>query len=336
MLRNLIFALLLFGFIHPVTAQHDFDKVSDVTWASPDGFDLTMDIYTPKTGKSAYPVLVIFHGGGWLINNKSIMDQLSEYVAANGEYVVCNVNYRLLIDQDNTVTMDEIIEDVFGAVLWVKENIAYFGGDPEEIAVTGDSAGGHLSEMVVIMGDQLAEGGFDSGPEGFEPSYLPPGETATSIRMKNGLAVQAAIISYGAFDMYASAIGGFEKPSNMFWQMGGAQPRGIFGNDITVEDHEEYYKMVSPAYNIPQASEKRLPPQFFTVGSRDNLTTPESVKAYVEKIQAAGHPAELWVYEGRPHAFLDSGANEFLGTSFEKDAPEAIDRMIAFLDKVFY
>ena len=49
----------------------------DVLWASPDGFDLTMDIYTPKSGRDAYPVIVMFHGGGWLINDKSIMDQSS-------------------------------------------------------------------------------------------------------------------------------------------------------------------------------------------------------------------------------------------------------------------
>ena len=64
----------------------------DVLWASPGGFDLTMDIYTPEGGKAPYPVIVMFHGGGWLINDKSIMDQASAYFASNSEYVVCNVN----------------------------------------------------------------------------------------------------------------------------------------------------------------------------------------------------------------------------------------------------
>jgi hypothetical protein len=53
-------------------------------------------------------------------------------------------------------------------------------------------------------------------------------------------------------------------------------------------------------------------------------------------LTAAGQPAEYWEYAGRPHAFLDSGTNEFLGINFEKDAPEALDYMIKFLDKVFY
>ena len=80
----------------------------NVLWASPDGFDLSMDIYTLASGKDSYPVLMIFHGGGWLINDKSIMDQAAKYFATNSEYVVCNVDYRLLGDQDNTVTIDQI------------------------------------------------------------------------------------------------------------------------------------------------------------------------------------------------------------------------------------
>ena len=71
-----------------------YTVAKDVLWASPDAFDLTMDIYTPTPGKDSYPVLLIFHGGGWLINNKGIMDQASKYLASNSEYVICNVDYR--------------------------------------------------------------------------------------------------------------------------------------------------------------------------------------------------------------------------------------------------
>lgn len=335
----LLFALLLFplpGGAQPAPALHTYSVAKDVVWASPGGFNLTMDIYTPDTGKKKYPVLVIFHGGGWLINNKSIMDQMAQYIAEHGEYVVCNVNYRLLVDNGNTVTMGQIVEDAFGAVLWIKDNIKKYKGDKKKVAVTGDSAGGHLASMVVVMGNRLSSAGFDADPPGFNPSYLPRGKTAEKVAGKAGLEVQAAIISYGAFDIYEACLGDFEKPSNFFWQMGGAEARPIFGAPFNVEDNPERYKAVSPIYHLPDAAERKLPPQLLTVGSEDNLTTPESVKMYRDKLQAAGHPVEYWEYEGRPHAFLDSGANPFLGTSFEKDAPEAIDRMIAFLDSVFY
>ena len=57
-----------------------------------------MDIYVPDSGKKSYPVVVIYHGGGWLINNNSIMNSMAEYLASKGEFVVANVNYRLLGD----------------------------------------------------------------------------------------------------------------------------------------------------------------------------------------------------------------------------------------------
>jgi len=78
-----------------------------------------------------------------------------------------------------------------------------------------------------------------------------------------------------------------------------------------------------------------LPPQLLTVGSEDRLVTPESVKAYMAKLAAAGHPVTYWEYEGRSHTFLDSGSNMILGSSFEQDAPPALDVMIDFLDGVF-
>ena len=77
-------------------------------------------------------------------------------------------------------------------------------------------------------------------------------------------------------------------------------------------------------------------PQLLTVGTDDPIVTPASVEAYLEKLRSAGHPTEYWSYEEKTHAFLDSGTNAFLGSSFEADAPPALDVMIRFLDGVFY
>lgn len=322
-------------------ALNTFDVVQNVEWAKPEGISLTMDIYTPKTGKKNYPVYVIFHGGGWLINNETIMDQMSQYIVEHSDYVVCNVNYRLLPQNNNTTTMNQIIEDVMGAVLYIKQNVSKYKGNPDQIAVSGDSAGGHLSAMIASAGDKLESDAFDGPTLGFKPTYLPPGKTAEDVAKSRGLAVQAAVLNYPATDIYKSCLGkgdgtdGFETASNFFWQIGQASPRGIFGSGRNVKDNPEFYKAVSPIYNIPQASVKKLPPTLCAVGSKDNLTTPALVKEYADALQAAGHPVEYWVYESRPHAYLDSGANQYLGTSFEKDAPEAIDRIIVFLDSVF-
>jgi acetyl esterase len=325
-LRGVLLPALLIVLALPSCSEHQelpqnndpdrYTLVEDVLWASPGGFDLTMDIYTPKSGEDSYPVVVMFHGGGWLINDKSIMDQASAYLATRGEYVICNVDYRLLADNDNSVTLNQIVDDAFGSVLWVKDHIGHYGGDGTRIAVTGDSAGGHLSAMVVNLGDRLSSAPFSQASPNFQPSYLPDGKTAEDVAAQGGLGVQAAILSYGAFDVFQGAVDGFESFRNPFWLFSGSLARGVFGNDRNVSEHPELYRALSPVHNIPHAGERLLPPQLLTVGTDDPVVTPASVEAYLKKLQSAGHPAEYWEYEGRSHAFLDSGSNAILGSSF--------------------
>ncbi len=315
-------------------SNYGFEIVKDIEWAKPKGKSLKMDIYIPQTKKEKYPVLIVFHGGGWLINDNSIMNQMCEYIAQHSEYIVCNVNYRLLGDLGNTVKMNEMIEDAMGAVLWVKENIEEYKGDSSKIILTGDSAGGHLAEMVVIGGQNLESDGFAGSSFGFNPTYLPQGKTAEEVASENGLKVQAVILSYPGIDIYEACIGGMEKSSNIFWLIAGVSPRGIFGNDYNTKDNPEMYKAVSPNYHIPKSSKRNLPPHFCHVGSLDNVVPPSVVSDYVDLLKSKGHYAEFWIHENRPHAYLDSGKNEFLGIEFSKDAPEAIDKMIDFMNRV--
>lgn len=336
---SVLFALASCSSTVELVENNDPNKytlVKDVVWASPDGMDLTMDIYTPKIGNAPYPVVVMFHGGGWLINDKSIMDQAAAYLATHAGYVICNVDYRLLSDNGNSVALNQIVEDAFGAVLWVKDNIVRYQGDSTKVAVTGDSAGGHLTAMVVNMGGRLSSKGLAAEPMGFKPTYLPPGLTAETVAQQGGLEVQAAIPNYGVYDFHQATLDGFERMRNIFWLMGGSLPRGVFGGEFDVANNPELYKLVSPAYNIPDASQRKLPPQLLTAGSEDTLVTPASVKAYVKKLELAGQAAQYWEYEGRPHAYLDSGSNWVLGTNFASDAPPALDVMIRFLNDVFY
>ena len=313
-------------------SSHAFDVTKDIEWAKPKGFGLKMDIYVPKTGRKSYPVVIIYHGGGWLVSPKEIMNDMAQYLASHAEYIVCNVQYRLLGDNGNTTTMNEIVGDVFGAVIWVKEHIKAYKGDPSRIAVTGDSAGGHLAEMVVTGGDNLGSEGLSKTSLSFIPTYLPKGKTAEDIKKKNGLAVQAAMISYGVFDLYTSALNGFESSGNRFWGYAKATPRGMFGDSINVKDNAELYKAVSPLYHVPQASARKLPPQLVIVGTKDKLLT--AAQQYVQALKEAGQSVDYWEHEGRPHGFLDRGSNQTAGTSFIKDGVPAVDRMIGFLDKV--
>jgi acetyl esterase len=318
-------------------SEHKYILNENILWANPEGFPLTMDIYTPTTGQESYPVLVIIHGGGWLINDKSPMTAMSDYIAKHANYVICNINYRLLIDKNNTVTMDEIIEDAMGSVLWVKANISGYKGDPEKIIITGDSAGGHLAAMILLAGNQLKSDGFSGSTPGYNPTWLPEGKTAEMISAEGGLTVQGAILSYAAFDMVeACQAGGLESANNIFWTMAGATARGIFGPDISLEDNPEFYLAVSPIHLIPHASEQTLPPILCTAGSIDFVVPPASVEAFVDSMREKGHEVDYWIHEGRNHAFLDGGSNVFLGTEFTRDGIPALVKMIEFMDHLFY
>jgi acetyl esterase len=343
LLTSFLIAITFFGLApqkafakHSYVAKdsaHGFDVFKDIEWAKPKGFGLKMDVYVPKTGKKSYPVIIIYHGGGWLVSPKEIMNDMSEYLASHSNFIVCNVQYRLLGDNANTTTMNDIVGDVFGAVVWVKENIKAYKGNPSKIVVTGDSAGGHLAEMVVISGNDLGSEGFSKNSLKFIPTYLPKGKTGDDIKKKNGLKVQAAMISYGVFDLYTSALNGFETESNAFWGYARAKPRRMFGEAVNVKDNPEFYKAVSPLYNVPKASERKLPPQFVMVGTKDRLIT--AAQQYVKLLKDAGQPVEYWEHEGRPHGYLDRGINQNAGTSFVKDGVPAVDKMIEFLNKVF-
>ena len=278
------------------SAVHNYQTHSNIEWSAPDNFPLTMDIYVPQTGKSSYPVLVVYHGGGWMINDKSVMDSLSIYVAQHSEMIVCNTNYRLLGDQNNTVTLNQTYEDALNAALWVQANIGNYGGDATRIALTGDSAGGHLAAMVALS---------------------------------NQLELKAVVPSYGVFNVVQRCKDGFESRTE------GA--RGIFGKEINIDSHLKLYEALSPYHLIPNAEERVLPPMLLTVGELDKVTKPEAIRAFQAKLKANNQPCEYWEYKGRPHAYLDGHRNDFSGivTEFRKDAPEALDVMIAFLEKHF-
>src|SRR3954470_8838078 len=105
------FILLFASLCSPAFANHDIKHFNDILWASPKRFNLTLDISVPDTKTKSKPVLVIFHGGGWLLNNKSIMSDLADGIATRADVITVNANYRLLSDVNNTTTVNEIIED---------------------------------------------------------------------------------------------------------------------------------------------------------------------------------------------------------------------------------
>ena len=98
----------------------------------------TLDIFTPETWKA--PVMIFIHGGYWYFNSKDPRRfPAKEFIPRGIAWVP--INYRLVPN----VTMSEVVADVRNAVKWLYEHCADYGCDPEQIYVSGNSAGGHLT-----------------------------------------------------------------------------------------------------------------------------------------------------------------------------------------------
>ncbi len=105
-------------------------------------------IYTPKTDdKKPLPVIVYFHGGGWVIANLDVYDASPRALAKGANAIVVSCDYRLAPENKFPAAHD----DAYAAYEWVAKNAASFGGDPKRIAVAGESAGGNLAANVAIM-----------------------------------------------------------------------------------------------------------------------------------------------------------------------------------------
>lgn len=120
-------------------------NVEDRKVAGPGG-DIPVRIYTPA-GTGPFPVLMYFHGGGWVLGNIEGSDALCRKLANAAACIVVSVDYRLAPEHQ----FPAAVEDVYAATLWTAENVAGFGGDPLRVAVSGDSAGGNLAAVVSLL-----------------------------------------------------------------------------------------------------------------------------------------------------------------------------------------
>jgi len=131
----------------------------------------------PRDGKA--PVLLQVPGGAWAIGMRRPQSYAMLSHMAERGWVCLSIDYR--VSPKNT--WPDHIVDVKRAIAWIKENIADYGGDPDFVAITGGSAGGHLSSLAALTPN--------------DPQWQPGFEDADT-------SVVAAVPIYGRYDWFTA------------------------------------------------------------------------------------------------------------------------------------
>jgi acetyl esterase len=120
-------------------------RVEDLVATGPAG-DIPLRLYDP-IGTGPLPIVVYFHGGGWVLGGIDTHDGYCRALANASGMMVVSVDYRLAPEHPYPAAA----EDAYAATAWLAEHAASLGGDSERIAVAGDSAGGNLAAVTCLM-----------------------------------------------------------------------------------------------------------------------------------------------------------------------------------------
>lgn len=159
-----IYSLFLLALIlqscafQPIRRSKNITYISDQNESELPAKDL--NIFAPRKGESL-PVLIFIHGGSWNKGKKEIYDFLGSRMARR-KVVTVIIDYPLAPDYQ--VPAMEKASAL--AVKWVFENISKYGGDPDQIYISGHSAGGHLAALVAIKEEPFQELGLKNPLKG--------------------------------------------------------------------------------------------------------------------------------------------------------------------------
>ncbi|BBZ65407.1 esterase [Mycolicibacterium insubricum] len=213
------------------------------------------------------PVLVNIPGGAWVIGMRRPQAYpLMGHLADEG-WVCVSIGYRV----SPLHTWPDQIVDVKRALAWVKENIADYGGDPDFIALSGGSAGGHMTALAALTPN--------------DPQWQPGFEDADT-------SVVAAVPVYGRYDMVSTegvGRGPFVKVL-LRWL--------VMKKDWRT--HPEIYRDASPINHIrPDA-----PPFFVLHGTNDSLIAVEEARDFVAALEPVSQAPVVYAeIPGAQHAF---------------------------------
>jgi acetyl esterase len=121
--------------------------VEQRSFRTADGAEVGLRVHRPRAAGGVLPVVVNFHGGGWVSGDSFQSEWWCSGVAAGAEVAVISVDYRLAPEHPYPTAT----EDCYAAVRWVADHAAELRVDAERLAVMGDSAGGNLAAVVAMM-----------------------------------------------------------------------------------------------------------------------------------------------------------------------------------------
>jgi acetyl esterase/lipase len=273
-----------FRFKHPdVAVTHDIAYL-------PDGDPKhRLDIYAPREGAQNAPVLLQVHGGGWVIGNKREQALPLMFHLASRGWICVATNYRL----SPRATFPDHLVDLKSAMHWIREHIAEFGGDPDFVAVTGGSAGGHLSSLLALTaGDPEYQPGFES--------------VDTSVR--------ACVPFYGIYDFTN------EYGLQAYSGLGGFVERTVMKKNQS--EDKEAFRRASPLHRVHADA----PPFFVIHGSHDSLASVEEARHFTDVLRKVSHePAIYAEIPGAQHAF------EIFHSLRTTHVVRAVDRFLSFV-----
>ena len=239
----------------------------DIPYVPNGGQRHRLDVYCPVSGAARAPVLLQVHGGGWVIGNKHEQAKpLMVHLAARG-WICVAANYRL----SPKATFPDHLVDLKRAIAWIRGNIARYGGDPDFLAATGGSAGGHLSALLGLTGN--------------DPDYQPGFEDVdTSLR--------ACVPFYGIYDF--SGEYGLQAQKGIVSFIEKTVMKKKIADDL------DAFRRASPIHRLRADA----PPFFVIHGANDSLASVEEGRHFAKLLgEASDAPVAYAEIPGAQHAF---------------------------------
>ena len=146
-----------------------------------EGRTLAARVYKPKAARGPLPLIVYFHGGGWVVGDLDTHDSLVERLAQDSQCAVASVDYRLAPEHPFPAPCDDALD----ALIWLAEHRSRLGFATDRLAVGGDSAGAHLA-VGAARGANERVGGLVNAQLLLYPAMRRQFESASCIANANG------------------------------------------------------------------------------------------------------------------------------------------------------